>query len=104
MSLLAGLSYKKRLAGIVSISGWAAYRSDLPDRVSEAAKSVPYLFTCGVGDPIVKHELTKESDVELCWVRAASGPFFGEQFISTKSGFMMGFCQWAEMGPKVGQK
>ena len=42
--------------------------------------------------------------VELCWVRAASGPFFGELFICTESGFKMGFCQWAGMGQKVGQK
>ena len=41
------------------------------------------------------------SKLSLCWDRAASGPFFGEQFISTQSGFKMGFCQWAEMGPKV---
>ena len=25
----------------------------------------------------------REIGGELCWVRAASGPFFGEQFIST---------------------
>ena len=37
---------------------------------------------------------------QLCWVRAASGPSFGEQFISTESGFKMGFCQWAGMGQK----
>ena len=29
----------------------------------------------------------------LCWVRAASGRFLGEQFISNSSGFKMGFCQ-----------
>ena len=29
----------------------------------------------------------------LCWVRAASGPFFGEQFICTESGFKMGVFQ-----------
>ena len=29
------------------------------------------------------------------------GPFLGEQSISAESGFKMGFCQWAEMGPKV---
>ena len=29
---------------------------------------------------------------------------FGELFICTSSGFKMGFGQWAEMGPKVGQK
>ena len=43
-------------------------------------------------------------ELVLCWVRAASGPFFGEQFISTKSGFKIAFCQWAEMGSEVGQK
>ena len=31
-----------------------------------------------------------------------SGPLFGEQFISTQSGFQMGCCQRAEMGPTVG--
>ena len=30
--------------------------------------------------------------------------FFGELFICTESGLKMGFCQWAEMGPKVGRK
>ena len=30
--------------------------------------------------------------------------FFGEQFISTSSGFKMGSCQYSGMGPKVGEK
>ena len=30
------------------------------------------------------------------------GPFFGEQFIATESGFKLCFCEWAEMAPKVG--
>ena len=32
----------------------------------------------------------------LCWVRAASGPFVGEQCICTESGFTMGF-KWVQM-------
>ena len=44
--------------------------------------------------------MIEDSTLGLCWVRAASGPFFGEQVISTESGFKMGFCQWAGMGQK----
>ena len=37
----------------------------------------------------------------LCWVRAASGPFFENNF-PPPGGFKMGFCQCPEMGPKAG--
>ena len=59
-------------------------------------KRTPH-FQCQIPWPFFSREL-------LCWVRAASGPFLGEQFISAESGFKMGFCQWAGMGRKVGQK
>mmetsp|Transcript_31262 Transcript_31262/g.72909 ORF Transcript_31262/g.72909 Transcript_31262/m.72909 type:complete len:213 (-) Transcript_31262:171-809(-) len=61
VSLLAGLSYPRRLGGVVSISGWLTYRAAFAEKVSEAGKSVPCLFTCGKGDPVVTHEITKES-------------------------------------------
>jgi len=60
-SIAAGLSYPKRLAGIVSISGWVAYRQDLAARVSAANKDCKVLYTCGTGDPIVDYSLTKRS-------------------------------------------
>lgn len=60
-SLLSGLTYPRRLAGIVSVSGWAAYRDELPNKVSDANKDVPFLFTCGVGDPVVGFDLCKAS-------------------------------------------
>eukprot|EP00931_Biecheleriopsis_adriatica_P007931 TRINITY_DN109173_c0_g1_i1.p1 TRINITY_DN109173_c0_g1~~TRINITY_DN109173_c0_g1_i1.p1 ORF type:complete len:207 (-),score=42.38 TRINITY_DN109173_c0_g1_i1:61-681(-) len=60
LSLLAGLSYPKRLAGVVSISGWCAKRSDM-SWVSEAAKQTPVLMCCGDGDPVVDFSVTKLS-------------------------------------------
>ena len=46
--------------------------------------------------------LSISGGLPLCWVRAVSGPLLGKQFISTYHGFTMGFCQWAELGSKVG--
>ena len=60
-SIAAGLAYPRQLAGIVSISGWAAYRSDFASRVHEANRAVPMLFTCGTGDPVVDHSLCERS-------------------------------------------
>ena len=41
--------------------------------------------------------------LKLCWVRAASGPFCEEHFISTSSGLKMGWVFVnTEIGPKVG--
>lgn len=60
-SIAAGLSFPRRLGGIVSISGWAGYREDFAARVTPAALATPVLFTCGVGDPIVDYTLTKRS-------------------------------------------
>ena len=60
-SLAAGLAYPRRLAGIVSISGWAAYRKDFASRVHVANSAVPVLFTCGTADPLLDYSLTKRS-------------------------------------------
>ena len=49
--------------------------------------------------------LREDSDLSLCWVRVASEPFFGKLFISTSSGFKMGFVnglKWVQSGSKVG--
>lgn len=60
-ALLAGLSCSKRLAGIVSISGWATYREGLAKKVNAANAGVPCFFCCGTGDPVVDFALTKRS-------------------------------------------
>lgn len=60
-SLAAGLAYPRRLAGIVSISGWVAYREDFARRVHAANSAVPVLFTCGTADPVVDFSLTQRS-------------------------------------------
>lgn len=60
-SILAGLTYPKRLAGIVSISGWGAYRESLHEKVVDANKATPLFYSAGVGDPIVTHPLTKRT-------------------------------------------
>ena len=60
-SLAAGLAYPRRLAGIVSISGWVAYREDFASRVHAANSAVPVLFTCGTADPVVDFSLTQRS-------------------------------------------
>eukprot|EP00428_Durinskia_dybowskii_P013497 CAMPEP_0170228988 /NCGR_PEP_ID=MMETSP0116_2-20130129/14215_1 /TAXON_ID=400756 /ORGANISM="Durinskia baltica, Strain CSIRO CS-38" /LENGTH=210 /DNA_ID=CAMNT_0010479733 /DNA_START=62 /DNA_END=694 /DNA_ORIENTATION=- len=61
LSLLAGLSYPKKLAGIVSISGWASYRKDMASRVHEANKEVPVFYSYGVEDPVVDSKLAQAS-------------------------------------------
>ena len=61
LSLLAGLTYPKKLAGVASISGWCAYRADLPAKVHAANKELPVHFSVGTGDPIVTYPLGKAS-------------------------------------------
>merc|ERR1719277_1726350 len=60
-SLLAGLSYPKKLAGIVSISGWCVNRQDVSSWISAEAKATPVLMCYGNGDPVVDIEITKLS-------------------------------------------
>jgi len=64
-SLQAGLSYSKRLAGVISISGWCPNRSDVSAWISEAGKETPVLMCCGDGDPVVDISVTKLSAVRL---------------------------------------
>jgi predicted esterase len=61
VSILAGLTYPKPLAGIVSISGWGAYREGLAAKVHEANKATPMFYSVGTGDPIVTFPLTQKS-------------------------------------------
>lgn len=48
--LLAGLSYPRKLAGIVAFSGWLAMRDTFPGHVHEAQKSTPVLQVHGRAD------------------------------------------------------
>eukprot|EP00929_Paragymnodinium_shiwhaense_P002954 TRINITY_DN103300_c0_g1_i1.p1 TRINITY_DN103300_c0_g1~~TRINITY_DN103300_c0_g1_i1.p1 ORF type:complete len:211 (+),score=40.21 TRINITY_DN103300_c0_g1_i1:111-743(+) len=61
MALLAGLKYPETLAGVISISGWCAYRDDVASQISDAAKKTPVLMCCGDGDPVVDFSITKKS-------------------------------------------
>jgi lysophospholipase-1 len=60
LSLVAGLSYKHSLGGIVSISGWHPCYSRLkPDKVT--SNSTPIFFSSGTSDPVVQYDISKES-------------------------------------------
>merc|ERR1719272_1966951 len=61
LSLHAGLSYSKKLAGVISISGWCAMRNDVSSWISTAGKETPILMCCGDGDPVVDIKITKKS-------------------------------------------
>lgn len=52
-SLLAGLSYGKKLAGIVSIAGWCVNRQDVSAWITEEGKQSPVLMCFGDEDPII---------------------------------------------------
>ena len=65
-------------------------------RVSSPATLRPWSeltakMVMGVVPGLVRITWFLDPESGLCWVRAASGPFFGEQFIPTQSGFKMGF-------------
>eukprot|EP00933_Yihiella_yeosuensis_P061396 TRINITY_DN64199_c0_g1_i1.p1 TRINITY_DN64199_c0_g1~~TRINITY_DN64199_c0_g1_i1.p1 ORF type:complete len:215 (+),score=46.37 TRINITY_DN64199_c0_g1_i1:71-715(+) len=60
-ALAAGLSYPKKLGGIVSISGWATYRDSLATMISEPNKSLPVLYLAGTDDNVICSELSKKS-------------------------------------------
>lgn len=61
LSILAGLTYPRKLAGVASISGWCAYRTGLKDKVHPSNAQLPMLLTVGTGDPIVTLPLTSAS-------------------------------------------
>lgn len=63
LSVLAGLTYPKKLAGVISISGWGAYREQLPAMLETGCPNThtPMLYSVGTGDPIVSFDLTKKT-------------------------------------------
>ena len=62
-ALLAGLSYRRPLAGIASISSWCVHRSPtvLSRAVRDCNSRVPILFSAGTTDPVVAFRLAKQS-------------------------------------------
>eukprot|EP00916_Digyalum_oweni_P011423 GHVL01019022.1.p2 GENE.GHVL01019022.1~~GHVL01019022.1.p2 ORF type:complete len:166 (-),score=29.85 GHVL01019022.1:1726-2223(-) len=59
LALLAGLSYPKKLAGIVSFSGWLMLRQEFPQFVSDANKMTPILIAHGTIDSKVDYSNMK---------------------------------------------
>merc|ERR1712166_830661 len=71
MSLAAGLTYTKPLAGICAISGWTHKRgADIP--VDDANRTTPVFFTCGKSDPVIDFQCAKQSGEELQALLGAS--------------------------------
>jgi hypothetical protein len=62
-ALAGGLSYPRRLAGLVSISGWTALRSgeSLARTVHLANGAVPIFFSAGTADRVVAFPLARRS-------------------------------------------
>merc|ERR1712059_32912 len=60
-SLLAGLSYGKKLAGIISIAGWCVNREDVSAWVTEQGKQSPVLMCYGDADPIIDCSVAEQS-------------------------------------------
>ena len=75
LAIEAGVCYKQRLAGIVSISGWCSSRNE--DRAQE--KEMDVFYSSGTSDPVVQYGLSKQScDGLVRW--------FGEVGNASKSG------------------
>mmetsp|Transcript_45903 Transcript_45903/g.123337 ORF Transcript_45903/g.123337 Transcript_45903/m.123337 type:complete len:218 (-) Transcript_45903:49-702(-) len=65
ISIMAALTYPKRLGGIVSISGWATHRDALAEMVAPANRDVPCLLANGTEDEVVDFALSKASGEAL---------------------------------------
>mmetsp|Transcript_70182 Transcript_70182/g.217045 ORF Transcript_70182/g.217045 Transcript_70182/m.217045 type:complete len:216 (-) Transcript_70182:126-773(-) len=61
VAVLAGLTYPKRLGGVVSISGWATHRESLATMTSPANKELPCLFCSGTDDEVIDFPLSEAS-------------------------------------------
>lgn len=55
MSLLSGLTFKARLAGIIALSGWLVLFQSFPNMISptDANRQTPIIMLHGDEDPIV---------------------------------------------------
>ena len=54
---MAGVSFPRRLAGVVGLSGWLAFGDQLSERVSDANASLPFLLCHGTIDDKVLFSL-----------------------------------------------
>mmetsp|Transcript_25665 Transcript_25665/g.68144 ORF Transcript_25665/g.68144 Transcript_25665/m.68144 type:complete len:332 (-) Transcript_25665:331-1326(-) len=63
LSLLAGLTYEKPLAGIIALSGWAMRRSELPTLLRQ--RGVPVFLGHGEADPTVPCSLGRAAERAL---------------------------------------
>jgi len=61
MSLLAGLSYDKKLAAIVVMSGWMLLSAEFKNLVKPDNKDTPIFMGHGTFDPLVRPALGKMS-------------------------------------------
>lgn len=64
-AIAAGLTYPKKIGGIVSISGWCQYRKTLVGTMPSSNKSVPIMFCCGNRDDVIDIKLSRESKATL---------------------------------------
>jgi predicted esterase len=55
MSLLSGLTFKTKLAGIIALSGWLVLSQSFPNMISstDASRQTPVIMLHGDQDPIV---------------------------------------------------
>ncbi|CAM9973354.1 unnamed protein product [Heterosigma akashiwo] len=65
LSLQAGLTYPKKLAGIAALSGWLARKSDIAGLVTDSNKSTPILICHGTQDDKVLFELGQDAVSKL---------------------------------------
>ena len=61
LSLYAGLTYPRKLAGIIALSCWLPLHKDFPNAMSAANKSTPILQCHGKEDFVVPHVWGRES-------------------------------------------
>jgi len=61
LSLFTGLQYKRKLAGIISTSGYLLLNSKYPDIMSEYARQIPILAYHGELDEVVPYHLAVKS-------------------------------------------
>ncbi|TDL29642.1 Phospholipase/carboxylesterase [Rickenella mellea] len=61
MSLLTGLTSERKLAGVVSLSGWLPLRAKFKSMASNCARSIPIFWGHGLDDPLVNFALGQAS-------------------------------------------
>mmetsp|Transcript_157826 Transcript_157826/g.278640 ORF Transcript_157826/g.278640 Transcript_157826/m.278640 type:complete len:216 (-) Transcript_157826:124-771(-) len=73
-SIIAGLTYPRKIGGIASISGWCMYRGEgeLKAMVPEGNTTTPCLFCCGDRDDVIDVELSRESNKILTDIQGDS--------------------------------